>query len=56
MNLQKKYDIYYRAYVKAEENAPGKWLGWAKNDQVSGVKGYDCGIKSNPVPAGRERY
>lgn len=44
--LAEKYDIYYRAYVKAEENAPGKWLGWAKNDQVSGVKGYDCGIKA----------
>ena len=47
--LAEKYDIYYRAYVKTEENTPGKWLGWAKNDQASGIKGYDCGLKAIEV-------
>ena len=43
------YDIYYRVYTSNYG-----WLGWAKNDEESGTKGYDCQAEAIQIVAGKK--
>lgn len=45
------YDIYYRVYTSNYG-----WLGWAKNDEESGTKGYDCQAEAIQIVAGKKEW